>query len=176
MLISSTNTGLSPRLHPRKSCSFVLSWSAGASATRTLKAQDPKRTFKANFPKFPAVRPKAKFFEPRQIWYQNAYPPNSIWISKIIGFLGKHPCLTRYCAFSLLDSPEIARIFFVNKSESVLELSITLPIPAKHSLTYLNKAAEEILQESKPPILLDDTYFQSYLKKDVRLRNPITGT
>ena len=57
-----------------------------------------------------------------------------------------------------------------------LELSITLPIPAKHSLTYLNKAAEEILQESKPPVLLDDTYFQSYLKKDVSLRNPITGT
>ena len=100
-----------------------------------MKAQDSEN--------FPAIRLKAKFFEPRQIWYQNAYPPNSIWISKIIGFLGKHPCLTRYCAFSLLDSPEIARIFFVNKPESVLELSITLPIPAKHSLTYLNKAAEE---------------------------------
>ena len=38
--------------------------------------------------------PKAKFFELRQI-----------------GFLGKHPCVTRNCAFSLPDSPEIAQIF-----------------------------------------------------------------
>ena len=87
--------------------SFVLSWSAGASAIRTMKAQDTRRTFKPNFPNFPIVRPKAKFFEPRQIWYQNA--PNSTKISKIIGFLGKHTCVTRNCAFSLPDCPEIAR-------------------------------------------------------------------
>ena len=100
------NTGLSSRLHPRKS-SFVLSWSAGASAT--LKMQDTKRALKPTFPNFPAIRPKGKFFETRQIWYQNAQ--NSTYISKIIGFLGKHPCVTRNCAFSLPDSPEIARIF-----------------------------------------------------------------
>ena len=103
------NTGLSSRLHPRKS-SFVLSWSS-ASATRTMKAQDTKRAFKPNFPNFPAIRPKEKFFEPRQISYQNA--PNSTYISKTIGSSRKykHPCVTRNCAFSLPDSPEIARIF-----------------------------------------------------------------
>ena len=67
-------------LHPRKS-SLVLSWSAGASATRTMKAQDTKRAFKPNFP---AIRPKARFFKQQQIWDQNA--PNSTKISKIIGF------------------------------------------------------------------------------------------
>ena len=46
--------------------------SADASATRTMKGQDTKRAFKPNFP---AIRPKAILFEPRQIWYQNA--PNS---------------------------------------------------------------------------------------------------
>ena len=66
------NTGLLPRPHPRK-YSFVLSWSAGASETRKMKAQDTKRAFTRNFP---ATRPKAKFFEPRQIWYQNV--PNLI--------------------------------------------------------------------------------------------------
>ena len=91
------NTGLSSRLHPRNS------WSAGASATRKMKAQDTKRAFKPNLQNFPAIRPKAKFFEPRHIWYQNA--PNSTYISKIVGFLGKHPCVTRNCAFSLPDSP-----------------------------------------------------------------------
>ena len=30
-----------------------------------------KEGFKQNFPNFPAVRLKSKFFEPRQIWYQN---------------------------------------------------------------------------------------------------------
>ena len=77
------NTGLSSRLHPRKS-SFVLSWSS-ASATRTTKAQDTKRAFKPNFPNFPVIRPKAKVFEPQQIWYQNA-PIGSL------GKLLKHPC------------------------------------------------------------------------------------
>ena len=43
-------------LHPRKSCSFVLSWSADASVAGTMKAQDTKRTFKLNFLNFPAVR------------------------------------------------------------------------------------------------------------------------
>ena len=112
VLISSMNTGLSPRLHPRKSlaCLFVISWSAGASPTRTMKAQCTKRTFKPNFPNFPVVRPKAKFFEPRQIWYQNA--PILTWISKIAGLLGEHPCVTRNCAQSSLpDSPKIAQIF-----------------------------------------------------------------
>ena len=55
-------------------------------------------------------------------------------------------------------------------------LSITLPVPAKHSLNYVNKAAEEVLDESKPLLLQDDTYFQSSLKNSVSLRNPITGT
>ena len=55
---------LSSRLHPRKSSSLVLSWSAGASVTRSMKAQDTKRAFKLNFPNFPATRPRAKFFEP----------------------------------------------------------------------------------------------------------------
>ena len=101
-MISSTNTGLSPRPHPRKSCSFVLSWSAGASATRTLKAQDTKRTFKTNFPNFPAVKPKAKCFEPRQIWYQNA-PNIRAW---------------REIAFSLVSLIVRKRSnFFVNKPE-----------------------------------------------------------
>ena len=45
-------TGLSSRLHPRKS-SFVLSWSS-TSATRPMKAQDTKKAFKPNFPNFPA--------------------------------------------------------------------------------------------------------------------------
>ena len=103
------NTSLSSRLHPRKS-SFVIScsWSS-TSATRAMKAQDTKRAFKPNFPNFPAVRPKEKFLEPPKIWYQNA--PNSTQISKTIDFLGKHPCVTRNCAFSLPDSPKIARIF-----------------------------------------------------------------
>ena len=58
---------------PRKSFSFaVLSSSPAASATRTIKAQDTKKAMKPNFPNFPAIRPTAKFFEPRQIWYQNA--------------------------------------------------------------------------------------------------------
>ena len=34
------------------------------SATKTMKAQDTKRAFKPNFPNFPAIRPKVKFFEP----------------------------------------------------------------------------------------------------------------
>ena len=73
-----------------------------------MKAQDTKRAFEPNFPNFPAIRPKANFFEPRQIWHQNA--PNSTYISNIIGFLGKHPaCVTRNCASP--DSPEIARFF-----------------------------------------------------------------
>ena len=103
------NPSLSSRLHPRKS-SFVIScsWSS-TSATRAMKAQDTKRAFKPNFPNFPAVRPKEKFLEPPKIWYQNA--PNSTQISKTIDFLGKHPCVTRNCAFSLPDSPKIARIF-----------------------------------------------------------------
>ena len=53
------NTGLSSRLHPRKS-SFMLSWSAVASATRKMKAQDTKRAFKPNFPNFPAIRHKVE--------------------------------------------------------------------------------------------------------------------
>ena len=107
-MISSLNTGLSSWLHPQKS-SFVLSWSS-ASATRTMKAQDTKRAFKLNFPNSPAIKPKAKFFEPQQIWYQNV--PNSTEISKTIGSLGKHKhlCLTRNCAFSLPDSSELAQI------------------------------------------------------------------
>ena len=76
-----------------------------------MKAQDTKRAFKPNFPNFPTIRPKAKFFEPRQISYQKA--PNLTYISKTIGSSRKykHPCVTRNCAFSLPDSPEIARIF-----------------------------------------------------------------
>ena len=31
-----------------------------------------KEGFKPNLQNFPAVKPKAKCFEPRQIWYQNA--------------------------------------------------------------------------------------------------------
>ena len=109
------NTRLSSRLHSRKS-SFVLSWSGGVSATRKIKAQDTKRAFKGkpNFPNLPAIRPKAKFFEPRQMWYQNA--PNSTYISKIIGFLGKQPCMTTNCVFSLPGSPEIARILFCKQT------------------------------------------------------------
>ena len=38
-------------------------------------------------------------------------------ISKITGFLGKHPNVTRKCAFSLSDSPENRSNFFVNKPE-----------------------------------------------------------
>ena len=53
---------------------FMVSWRF-ASATQTMKVLDTKKAFKPNFPNFPAARPKAKFFEPRQIWYQNA--PNS---------------------------------------------------------------------------------------------------
>ena len=55
-----------------------------------------KEGFKPNFPNFPAVRPKAKLFEPQQIWYKNA--PNLTSISKIAGLLEKHPCVTRNCA------------------------------------------------------------------------------
>ena len=70
-----------------------------------------KESLKPNFPNFPVIRPKAKFFEPRQISYQKA--PNLTYISKTIGSSRKykHPCVTRNCAFSLPDSPEIARIF-----------------------------------------------------------------
>ena len=94
-MISSMNTGLSSRLHPRRS-SFVLSWSAGASAPRTMKAQDTKKAFKPKFPNFPAIGPKAKFFEPRV------------------------PCVTRYCAFGLPDSPKNRSNCFINKPESGL--------------------------------------------------------
>lgn len=87
--------------------SFVLSWSS-ASVTRQMKAQDTKRTFKPHFPNFPAIRPKEKFFERRKIWHQNA--PNSPQILKTIGFLGKHLCVTRNCAFSLPEQTTIGII------------------------------------------------------------------
>ena len=62
-----------------------------------------KRAFKPNFPNFLTVTPRAKFFEPRQIWYQNA--PYSTQISKTVGSLRKHlkhSCVTRNWAFSFL--------------------------------------------------------------------------
>ena len=89
------NTGLLPRLHPRKSSPFMLSWSAGASATRTTKAQDTKRALKLNFP---AIRRRTKFFEPWQIYIH-------AW---------------REIALCLPDSSENAWILFVNKPESAL--------------------------------------------------------
>ena len=89
------NNGLLPRLHPWRSSPFVLSWSAGASATRTTTAQDTKRALKLNFP---AIRPRAKFFEPWQI-YIHAW-----WEIEL--------CLP--------DSSENAWFFFVNKPESAL--------------------------------------------------------
>ena len=113
----SMNTGLSSQRHPRKSCSFVLSWSAAASATRAMKAHDTKRTSKANFPNFPAVRPKAEFFEPRQLRYQNA--PILTQISKIADLLGNHTCVTRHCVQSSLpDSLEIRLEFFCKQTRN----------------------------------------------------------
>ena len=61
------DTGLLPRLHPRKSPS--VSW---RFFDPDNESAGHKEGFDPNFPNFPAVRPKAKFFEPRQIWYQNA--------------------------------------------------------------------------------------------------------
>ena len=55
------NTGLLSRLYPRKS-SFALSWPAGASATRTVKAQDTKRAFKTDLPKLPCHKTESKIF------------------------------------------------------------------------------------------------------------------
>ena len=43
------------------SCFHAVSWSAGASATHTMKAQDTKRAFKPIFLNFPAIRLKANF-------------------------------------------------------------------------------------------------------------------
>ena len=104
------NTGLSSRLHPRKS-SFVLSWSS-ASATWTIKAQDTKRAFKPNFPNLPVIRPKAKFFELQQIWYQNA-PIGSL------GKLLKHPCGREIALLVSLIVRKSLK-FFVNKPEAAL--------------------------------------------------------
>ena len=92
------NNGLSSRLHPRKS-SFVLSWSAGVSATRTMKARDTKRALKPNFPNFPAIRPKAKFsVEQRQICYQKRTKFNVDFENNWL-FRKKVLCVTRNCAF-----------------------------------------------------------------------------
>ena len=95
----SMNVGLSSRLHPRKS-SFLLSWSAGASATGTMKAQDTKKAFK-----LPCHKAESKSF-------QNA----TNLVSKRVKFnvdLENNWLFRKTSvrdAFSLPDSPQIAQI------------------------------------------------------------------
>ena len=60
-------------------------WFIVTATTRTMKAQDTKRALKPNFPNFPAIRSKAKFFELRQIWDQNA--PKQPRFRKQLAFL-----------------------------------------------------------------------------------------
>ena len=48
---------------------FMVSW---RFCDTDNESQHTKRAFTLNFPNCPATRPRAKFFEPRQIWYQNA--------------------------------------------------------------------------------------------------------
>ena len=92
------------------------------TATRTMKGQDTKRAFKLNFPNFPAKRLKVRLFEPQKIWYQNA--PNLTQISKTIGFLGKHPCVTRKKRFQspwqALFRPERPTLIFSDCPETGL--------------------------------------------------------
>ena len=131
------NTGLLPWLHPLKSSPFVLSWSAGASATRTTKAQDTKRAFQLNFSNFPAIRPRTKFFEPWHIYIH-------VW---------------REIALCLPDSLENAWIFFCKQTR----IGIILTRKADPNIFWLPRNRIKLmLNMLNFPILCDLFLFSTF--------------